>query len=78
MTIIPAQSVRGVRTDDNGTMAYETARTRWPVTVQKMVEDCERSADETAQSDAAQAEMKELSNKLRDLKASIERDAKLS
>jgi hypothetical protein len=59
-------------------MAYETARNRWSVTVQNMVEDCERSADETAQSDAAQAEMKGLANRLRDLKASIVRDDKLS
>lgn len=76
MSLIPA--IRGVRTDDEGTMAYETARTRWPVTVQKMSEDCALSANTTDKGPAAQHEMKELSMKLQRLKQSIEKDGKLT
>lgn len=59
-------------------MAYETARTRWPVTVQKMIDDCEQTANETDKGIAEQEEMRQLSIRLMELKQSIEKDGKLS
>ena len=40
--MIAVPQVRPVRTSDHGTMAEETARTRWPRIVQDMVDDVER------------------------------------
>lgn len=78
MTKTLDEPVRGVRTDDEGSMAWDTARTRWPVTVQKMIDDCEQTAKETEKNSAAHHEMKALSGKLGDLKRSIEEDGKLT
>ena len=58
-------------------MAYDTARSRWPVTVQKMVDDCEQTAKETDKGSPAQEEMKHICGQLRELKRSIQEDRKL-
>ena len=60
-------------TDDAGTMAYDTARTRWPKGVQNMVDDLSKSAAE-AESDDAAREAHSLVRRLSMLRASIERD----
>lgn len=67
--------VRGVWTNDAGSMAAETAKTRWPHTVQNMVDDVSRTA--ASASEKVAAEGKVIAAALTSLKAEIEDDAQL-
>ena len=69
-------TIRGVWTNDVNTMAAETARTRWPQTIQNMVDDIARSAALTADSAAAE-EGKGIADRLSALRRAIESDAAL-
>lgn len=62
--------VRGVWTSDEGTMAAETARTRWPGIVKKMIMDVEASKLGLASD--------KIVNSLQTLKQDIEQDRPLT
>ena len=71
-------SVRPVWTSDAGSMAADTAKTRWPKTVQNMVEDMEQSTREVA---AMELEKKEeglgIAEELKRIGKEIQRDGRL-
>lgn len=58
MTMIQAgpNVVRSVWTSDEGTMARDTAMSRWSKIVQRMIDDIERTQDESSKACSARTE----------------------
>lgn len=71
------EQARPVWTSDEGTMAQDTAASRWPRIVQDMVDDLEESIAEAADRPAAQAERASIRDALVALRDEIARDAAL-
>jgi hypothetical protein len=71
-----ADGIRPVWTNDAGSMAADTAKTRWPKTVQNMVEDVEQSA--WASSDpTTKEEGLRIAEELKRIRIEIEGDERL-
>jgi hypothetical protein len=73
---VQIKMVRGVCTNDEGTMAFETARKRWPVVVEQMITDMDASVREFSDDDKAR-EGKQIIEELRSLKSAISQDRNL-
>jgi damage-control phosphatase, subfamily III len=72
---LPESSVRPVWTSDDGSMARETALTRWPRLVQAMTDDITATAKASIEPQLSEAE--ELITHLMSLKGEIIADAAL-
>ena len=81
MTMTTTQSgpnvVRSVWTSDEGTMARDTAMSRWPKIVQRMIDDIERTQDESSKACSARAEGMSILIALTLLKTDIMKNAVL-
>lgn len=72
------QDVRPVWTSDEGTMASETARVRWPRIVNDMVEDVGESLESPLASNERQQEAKTIRSALEAIRKEIHNDADLT
>ena len=70
-------AVRQVWTSDEGTMAYETARKRWPRIVQDMVNDVALSCSSLPNGSPERVEGASIQQQLASLKDDIVNDARI-
>lgn len=75
-SIFYSKGPREVWTSEKGSMASETARTRWPKIVQGMIDDVQQTVKERETSCQAQ-DGKQILEILKQLKGQIESDAVL-
>ena len=75
--MLDGYTIRPVWTDDQGSMAQDTARSRWPKTVENMVDDMKVSLRATGEDKDKEEEGIELIKRLKEMKNEIERDSEL-
>jgi hypothetical protein len=68
---------REIWTSEAGSMAFETARTRWPKIVQGMIDDVEQTVKELPLSGQRSQDGLQILDMLRQLKSHIEHDKPL-